>query len=58
MMVQNIITNIKKNYEGYPTSFLLYTGWGVAIGAIVLGFLFAAIKWDKDISVSSKGVSQ
>lgn len=58
MMVQNIITNIKENYEGYPTSFLLYTGWGVAIGAIVIGFVFAAIKWDKDISVSSKGVSQ
>lgn len=59
MMVQNIITNIKENYEGYPTSFLLYTGWGVAIGAIVIGFIFAAIKWDKDISVSSKkGVSQ
>lgn len=58
MMVQNIITNIKENYGGYPTGFLLYTGWGVAIGAIVLGFVFAAIKWDKDISVSSKGVSQ
>ena len=60
MMVQNIITNIKENYEGYSTSFLLYSGWGVAIGAIVLGFVFAAIKWDKEIlQVSSKkGVSQ
>ncbi|MDZ5472135.1 sodium-dependent transporter [Bacillus sp. 31A1R] len=48
MMVQNIITNIKDNYEGYPTSFLLYSGWGVAIGAIVLGFIFMAFKWDKD----------
>lgn len=44
MMVQNIITNIKENYEGYPTSFLLYSGWGVAIGAIILGFVFMAIK--------------
>lgn len=48
MMVQNIITNIKDNYEGYPTSFLLYSGWGVAIGAIVLGFVFMKFKWDKD----------
>ncbi|MDM5228611.1 sodium-dependent transporter [Cytobacillus sp. NJ13] len=44
MMVQNLITNIKDNYEGYPTSFLLYSGWGVAIGAIILGFVFMAIK--------------
>lgn len=60
MMVQNIITNIKDNYEGYPTSFLLYTGWGVAIGAIVIGFVFAAIKWDKEILAvpAKKGVSQ
>ncbi|WP_282172959.1 sodium-dependent transporter [Cytobacillus firmus] len=48
MMVQNIITNIKDNYEGYPTSFLLYSGWGVAVGAILLGFIFMAIKWDKN----------
>ncbi|MFE8702333.1 sodium-dependent transporter [Cytobacillus sp. FJAT-54145] len=47
MMVQNIITNIKDNYEGYPTSFLLYSGWGVAIGAIILGFVFMKFKWDK-----------
>lgn len=48
MMVQNIVTNIKENYEGYPTSFLLYSGWGVAIGAIILGFVFMKFKWDRD----------
>lgn len=49
MTVQTIITNLKENYEGYPTSFLLYAGWGVAIAAIVTGFVFTAIKWDRSI---------
>ncbi|MBM7648556.1 NSS family neurotransmitter:Na+ symporter [Bacillus ectoiniformans] len=47
MMFQNILTNIKDNYEGYPTSFLLYSGWAVAIGAIVIGFVFMSLKWRK-----------
>jgi neurotransmitter:Na+ symporter, NSS family len=50
MMVQNIITNIKENYEGYPTSFLLYSGWGIAILAIVVGIVFSSIKWNKDVT--------
>lgn len=60
MMVQNIITNIKDNYEGYPTSFLLYSGWGVAVGAIVLGFVFMTFKWKKDTLTlpEQKGVSK
>lgn len=61
MMVQNIITNVKDNYEGYPTSFLLYMGWGVAVGAIVLGFIFMAIKWNKSQTLEvpeNKEVSQ
>ncbi|KIY23291.1 MULTISPECIES: sodium-dependent transporter [Mesobacillus] len=52
MMVQNLVTNIKENYEGYPTSFLLYSGWGVAVAAIIIGIVLAAIKWDKDITIS------
>jgi len=47
MVIQNFIQNFKENYEGYPTSFLLYTGWGVAIAAIVVAFVFAAFKWQK-----------
>lgn len=54
MFVLNLIDNLKENYEGYSTSFLLYSGWGVAIGAIVVGFVFAAMKWDKkDLDVST-----
>lgn len=62
MMIQNFINNLKDNYEGYPTSFLLYTGWGVALAAIVVGFVFAAFKWQKgslDLpSTDSKEVSK
>jgi neurotransmitter:Na+ symporter, NSS family len=49
MMVQNFITNIKENYEGYPTEFLIYSGWLVAAGAIIIGLLFTIFKWDKNV---------
>jgi NSS family neurotransmitter:Na+ symporter len=62
MMIQNFINNLKENYEGYPTSFLLYTGWGVAVAAIVVGFVFATFKWQKGAldlpSTDSKEVSK
>lgn len=47
MSIQNLIENFRNNYEGYPTSFLLYSGWGVAIGVIILGFIFSMIKWKR-----------
>jgi neurotransmitter:Na+ symporter, NSS family len=60
MMVQNIITNLKENYGGYPTGFVIYSGWAVAIGAIILGFVFMAFKWQKDSLTlpEQKGVSK
>ncbi|WP_080844219.1 sodium-dependent transporter [Cytobacillus gottheilii] len=61
MMIQNIYTNIKENYEGYPTGFLIWSGWGVAVLAIILGFVFMAIKWNKGTSLEvpkNKEVSQ
>ncbi|WP_096202529.1 sodium-dependent transporter [Bacillus sp. FJAT-45350] len=62
MAIQNLIGNFQENYEGYPTSFLLYSGWGVAIGAIVIGFIFASLKWGKnDLEVpttTDKGADQ
>jgi neurotransmitter:Na+ symporter, NSS family len=50
MMFDNIRTNLNPEtyYEGYDLSFLLTSGWIVAIGAIVLGFVFTLFKWDKN----------
>ncbi|WP_227937453.1 sodium-dependent transporter [Alkalihalobacillus deserti] len=48
MFIQNTIENVTKNYEGYPTSFLIYSGWAVAVLAIIVGFIFAALKWQKN----------
>jgi len=36
---------LAENYEGYSTGFLLVTGWGVAIGALVFGVLAALPRW-------------
>lgn len=33
------------NYEGYSDAFIMYAGWSVAIGAIVLGVIFSLFKW-------------
>lgn len=52
MFIMNLINNLQNNYEGYPTSFLVYSGWAVGIAALVLGFLFASLKWgEKDLEV-------
>ncbi|TWI60092.1 sodium-dependent transporter [Halalkalibacter nanhaiisediminis] len=63
MFIQNTITNLTSNYEDYPTSFLLLSGWGVAIAVIVVGFIFAAVKWQKNAlempkDKNEKGVEQ
>lgn len=33
------------NYEGYPDAFIMWSGWAVAIGALVIGIVIALIKW-------------
>jgi len=45
MFALNLIDNLRNNYEGYPTLFLIYSGWGVAVAAIVAGFIMASLKW-------------
>ncbi len=52
MFVLNLINNLKVNYEGYPTSFLIYAGWGVVLATIVVGFILTSLKWgEKDMEV-------
>lgn len=52
MMFGIIRTNVLKlhetatgNYEGYSNTFILFGGWGVAIGALVLAILVTLSKW-------------
>ena len=44
MMIDNLITNIRVNYEGYATWFVTAYGWVVVAAAIVLGFVLPFIK--------------
>jgi NSS family neurotransmitter:Na+ symporter len=48
MMFDLIRTNLNPEtyYGGYPLSFLLSSGWVVAVAAILLGFLFMLFKWE------------
>ncbi|MEW4285631.1 sodium-dependent transporter [Priestia koreensis] len=60
MMFDNIRTNIKTNYEGYETSFIVTYGWMAALLAILLGIVFSISKWKKNslsLPTDSKEVS-
>ncbi|KGX89641.1 transporter [Pontibacillus halophilus JSM 076056 = DSM 19796] len=62
MLLQNIQTELKEAYEGYPIEFLFYFGWVVAIGVMFIGALFTIKPWpNNDLEVTyeeDKGVSQ
>ena len=45
MMVDSLRQEFSENYAGMPTSFLVWSGWGIAVGALVLGVLVALIPW-------------
>ncbi|MDV6014059.1 sodium-dependent transporter [Haloechinothrix sp. LS1_15] len=47
MMWDSLRTELAENYEGYPTWFLLVAGWGVAIGAIVVGVILSLLPWKR-----------
>ncbi|MEJ8778228.1 sodium-dependent transporter [Pseudogracilibacillus sp. ICA-222130] len=36
------------NYEGYPDFFINYSGWAVAIGALVIGIIIGLLPWKKN----------
>ncbi|TLW90418.1 sodium-dependent transporter [Saccharomonospora piscinae] len=45
MMWDSLQTELSENYEDYPSSFLLGAGWGVALGALVLGIVLSLLPW-------------
>ncbi|ENH95925.1 transporter [Gracilibacillus halophilus YIM-C55.5] len=47
MMLDNLRTELKEAYEGYPIDYLFYFGWVVAISVIFIGALITIKKWPK-----------
>jgi NSS family neurotransmitter:Na+ symporter len=45
MMSDSLRTEFDANYGDYTTGFLLLTGWGVAIAAIVFGLVMSRFRW-------------
>jgi NSS family neurotransmitter:Na+ symporter len=45
MMVDSLIDEFDQNYEGYDTSFLLWSGWAVAGVALAVGVLLSLVRW-------------
>ncbi|GGA76773.1 sodium-dependent transporter [Ornithinibacillus halotolerans] len=39
--------NTTGNYEGYSDAFILWGGWAVAAGALIVGIIMAITKWKK-----------
>src|SRR5690625_176598 len=37
--------NTTGNYEGYSDAFIMWSGWSVAIGALVIGIILALVRW-------------
>jgi neurotransmitter:Na+ symporter, NSS family len=50
LLKQNLLRQFENdtgNYEGYSNAFILWGGWAVAIGALVVGIIMAITKWKK-----------
>ncbi|OLT25817.1 transporter [Nocardiopsis sp. CNR-923] len=47
MMWDSLRTELDANYGEYPTPFLLSAGWGVAVGAIVIGVVISLVPWKR-----------
>lgn len=46
--IDNFVTNLTTNYEGYPTGFLVASGWSVAALALVVGIAVSLTGWRRD----------
>ncbi|CAM2943718.1 sodium-dependent transporter [Saccharomonospora xinjiangensis] len=47
MMWDSLQTELSENYGDYEGSFLLGAGWGVALGALVLGVILSIVPWKR-----------
>ncbi|WP_443220383.1 sodium-dependent transporter [Streptomyces sp. 4N509B] len=45
MVWDSLTDEFDENYGGYDTSFLLWAGWGAAVGALVVGVLLSLVRW-------------
>lgn len=61
LFTQNILRkftgdgNTTGNYEGYTDAFVLYGGWFVAGGALVIGIILATLKWKQKPTNTDEG---
>ena len=58
MMWDSVRTELTENYAGYPTGFLLSAGWGLAIGAIVLGIVISLFPWKRADAIARDDAAQ
>ena len=50
-MVQS--KNIKKNYGGYPTEFVVTYGWSIAAAFLIIALIISLKKWNAQIHSDS-----
>lgn len=48
MLVDALRQELSENYGGMSTSFLLWSGWGVAAGAVVIAGVISLFRWPDD----------
>ncbi|GAB2620894.1 sodium-dependent transporter [Pseudactinotalea suaedae] len=53
VLVQQLITDLRTPYEGYPTWMLAVFGWGVAVAAIIFGLIAGRTRWRADTAVEN-----
>ncbi|WP_415953870.1 sodium-dependent transporter [Streptomyces sp. KLOTTS4A1] len=61
MLVDALRQELSENYAGYSTSFLLATGWSVAIGTLAVGILVSLIPWrsqDSELEIDPDTLSK
>ncbi|WP_369902783.1 sodium-dependent transporter [Bacillus manliponensis] len=53
MLIDGFIQNIKENYGGYPTEFVVTYGWALVAAFFILAIVISFKKWDKRIEEES-----